>query len=211
MTNRRFMIVGLVSTIVLVAAACSEAGGSVTGADDEARSTSAPSTLASPVNAPTVVNAGPLALNLSADFPIEFYQGEAEYPEHGGNFSGLFDGTKPVVLNLWAGLCGPCRAEMPDFAEFHAEYGERVALFGLDVGPFVGLGSRQSGRDLVEELGVSYPIGTTTDSSVIASYRVLGIPTTVFLTAGGEIQRSWSGLLNASKLFELTDELIAAS
>jgi hypothetical protein len=100
---------------------------------------------------------------------------------------------------------------MPDLDDFNTEYADRVVLFGLDVGPFIGLGSREDGKNLVEELGVSYPVGTTTEAEVVRSYRVLGMPTTVFLTPDGEIQRSWSGLLTASKLSELADELIAAS
>ena len=31
--------------------------------------------------------------------------------------SGLIGG-RPIVLNFWAGLCPPCRAEMPDLQEF---------------------------------------------------------------------------------------------
>ena len=28
----------------------------------------------------------------------------------------------PIILNFWAGLCPPCRAEMPDFQEFYEEH-----------------------------------------------------------------------------------------
>jgi len=114
-------------------------------------------------------------------------------------------------LNFWAGLCPPCRAEMPDLDEFATEYSDRVVLFGLDVGPFSGLGSRNDGRQLVEELGVTYLMGTTTDASVVRAYEVFGMPTTVFLTPDGDIHRSWSGLMTASKLAEITDDLIAAA
>ena len=101
-------------------------------AAEDAESTSAPSALTTPVSPTTVASDDPVAVSLSADFPIEFYQGEASFPGHGGNFSGLFDGTRPVVLNLWAGACPPCRAEMPDLDDFNTEYSDRVALFGLE-------------------------------------------------------------------------------
>ena len=32
----------------------------------------------------------------------------------------------PLVVNLWAVWCGPCRKEMPVLEEFHQQYGDRV-------------------------------------------------------------------------------------
>ena len=59
---------------------------------------------------------------------------------------------KPLVINFWAGLCPPCRAELPDFQEFYEEFGDRVNLVGVDLGQFTGLGSLQDAKGLLEEL-----------------------------------------------------------
>lgn len=114
-------------------------------------------------------------------------------------------------LNFFAGLCPPCRAEMPDLQAVSAQYQGRAILFGLDIGPFVGLGSRQDGKELVQELGVTYPTGTTFDSKVVREYRVLGMPTTVFLTPDGKVVTTWTGLLTRGKMVELFDQLLKAS
>ena len=150
-------------------------------------------------------------LQLPGDFLITFYQ-EKETP--GGKepaFSSLFTQGKPVVLNFWAGLCPPCRAEMPDFQSVYGEYRDRAVIFGLDVGSSTGLGSRDDGQALLQELNITYPTGTTSNGRVVSSYRVLGMPTTVFMTPDGGIHRSWTGRLTEQKLVDLMEELLAAS
>ena len=142
-----------------------------------------------------------------ADFEISLYQGEEALGTDVLSLSGL-EG-RPVVLNYWAGLCPPCRAEMPEFQEFGDEYEGRVVLVGVDMGQFLGLGSKEDARKLLAELGVSYPAGFTDDSGVVESHRVLGLPTTVFINADGTLHRKWDGVLNKAKLSELADEMLA--
>ena len=154
-------------------------------------------------------------LGFAPDFLITAYQGEEML---GGKeitlsqlFSRDFAQRKPLILNFWAGLCPPCRIELPDLQEVHEEYKGRALLFGLDVGPFVGLGSRKDGRALLEELKVTYPNGTTFDAEVVRAYSILGMPTTFFIKPTGEIVEKWTGLLNEDKMTELVEELLAAS
>ena len=100
---------------------------------------------------------------------------------------------------------------MPDFQKAHEQYQDRVLIFGLDVGPFTGLDSREDGQALLAELGVSYPAGTTSDRSVVQSYGVLGMPTTVFITPSGQIVKRYTGILLELQMGELIEELIQAS
>ncbi|MCY4367035.1 MAG: TlpA disulfide reductase family protein [Chloroflexi bacterium] len=142
-----------------------------------------------------------------ADFEINLYQGEEALGEEVLSLSDL-EG-QPVVLNYWAGLCPPCRAEMPEFQEFGDEYEGRVTLVGVDMGQFLGLGSKEDARKLLAELGVSYPAGFTDDPKVVESHRVLGLPTTIFINGDGTLHRKWDGVLNKAKLSELADEMLA--
>jgi thiol-disulfide isomerase/thioredoxin len=60
----------------------------------------------------------------------------------------------PLVVNIWAGWCGPCRKEMPVLAQFHRQYGDQVGVIGVDyLDPQTG-----SAMDLVKESGVTYPL-----------------------------------------------------
>ncbi len=145
------------------------------------------------------------------DFKITVYQGQAVLGGEAVQFSQLLNRGTPIVLNFWAGACAPCRAELPDFEQVHQMYKERVLLFGLDVGPFVGLGSRADGQDLLRELGVTYPAGTTFDQGVMSSYQVLGMPTTLFLKPDGTIFKKRLGLLTKEEMETLFRDLLIAS
>jgi thiol-disulfide isomerase/thioredoxin len=142
----------------------------------------------------------------AADFPISLYQGSETLGGPEINFSDLQG--KPVVLNFWAGLCPPCRAEMPDLEAFHLDYRDRVTLIGVDVGEFMKLGSQDDARQLLTDLGITYPAGYTIHNGVIPDYGVLSMPTTVFIDADGGIYRKWSGVLDHDALASVTDKLL---
>lgn len=142
-----------------------------------------------------------------ADFQISLYQGQEEFGVENLALSDLRG--KPVVLNYWAGLCPPCRAEMPEFQEFRDNFEGRVTLVGVDMGQFLLLGSREDARKLLAELGVTYAAGFTDDPHVVEAHRVLGLPTTIFVTADGHLYKKWDGVLNLEKLTEIADEMLA--
>ena len=152
-------------------------------------------------------DSAPAGNGLAPDFSISLYQGSAALGAETVNFSDLRG--KPVVLNFWAGLCPPCRAEMPDLEEFHTEFKDRATLIGVDVGQFTGLGTQDDARSLLSELGITYPAGFTTDGTVIRRYKVLAMPTTVFVDSSGAIFRTWGGVLNRDKLAEITNEMLS--
>jgi thiol-disulfide isomerase/thioredoxin len=146
-----------------------------------------------------------------ADFEIVAYQSDAELGGERVQFSEVLAQGKPVVLNFWAGLCPPCRAEMPEFQEVYDQFSDRIVLLGIDLGPFTGLGTSDQGRALLEDLGITYPAGTTEDASVVSRFQVLGMPTTIFVTPDGGITHKWTGILTREKLTELIEELLAVT
>ena len=116
---------------------------------------------------------------------------------------------KAVVVNFWAPLCPPCRAEMPDFEALWQELpSEDVVFLGVDVGPYTGLGDRASAVQFLEEIGVTYPTGQAATAEVVRDYQVLGMPTTAFIGRDGRLVRKWTGSISEERLREITLQLL---
>jgi len=161
--------------------------------------------------APTVSTVEGKTGKSAPDFEIIAYQGDDVLGGKQVRLSKLLAQGKPVVLNFWAGLCPPCRFEMPEFQRVYDRYKSRIILVGVDVGTFTSLGTPEQGQALIAELGVTYPTATTLDSEVMSAYQVLGMPSTYFITPAGEIIDTWTGLLNEEKLGELVEKLLEVS
>jgi thiol-disulfide isomerase/thioredoxin len=147
-------------------------------------------------------------LEIGYDFEIALYQGERELGAQVLMFSEVFAHGKPVVLNLWAGLCPTCRFELPLLEEAYAEYGGEAIFLGVDIGPFTGLGFEAEGRDLLAELNITFPAGGTPESAIMREYQVLGVPETLFFSADGKLVDRFGGLLTEKRLEQSMQELL---
>ena len=210
-SKRASKLIGIAAVAVFALAACTAPGSPANSptAIDEQESDAATTAEESSV-ADTSSSSGS-HVDLPLDFQLAVYQGADVLGGEAVDFSGVVGQGKPVVLNFWAGLCPPCRLEMPDLQEVHEEFGDQVTLVGVDVGTFTGLGDEQEGRNLLQEEGVTYPAGTTANAEVMRAYQVIGMPTTVFISPDGEIVERWTGLLTKDKMVELVEELLEAS
>ena len=153
---------------------------------------------------------GSVALEVP-DIEISAYQGQDALGGDTATLSTVLGQGKPVVLNFWAALCPPCRAEIPEFERVHEERGDQVTILGIDIGPQQLLGTREEGQALLAELGVTYAAGTTFDDTVVRGFEILGMPTTFFIAADGTVVRKWGGILDEDKLNELVDELVGSA
>jgi thiol-disulfide isomerase/thioredoxin len=113
---------------------------------------------------------------------------------------------KGVVLNFWASWCVPCRDEMP--------YLDKVARASSDRGvAFVGVAFRDdepSSRAFLNEVGVSYPTGADAEGDIARSYKVIGLPMTIFIRPDGTVARRWPGPISEAQLQELVGEIKGA-
>ena len=146
------------------------------------------------------------------DFRIVAYQGETILGSKETTFGKVFEQARPVVLNFWAGNCPSCQVEMPGFQKVADELAGKVIVVGVDIGPFTGLGTHQDAVKLYTQLGIHYPLAYAVDASALQLYTVEGMPTTVFLTAKGQVVDRVTGILTEDQLrSEITQRLLASS
>jgi cytochrome c biogenesis protein CcmG, thiol:disulfide interchange protein DsbE len=89
----------------------------------------------------------------------------------------------PVVVNVWASWCGPCRFEFPTLQQLSARYGKRVAFFGVN-----SQDSDNAARTFLEEAPVPYPSYTDPDQAIAREVGAgLGLPDTAFYDRSGKL------------------------
>jgi thiol-disulfide isomerase/thioredoxin len=115
-------------------------------------------------------------------------------------------GGKPVVLNLWATWCGPCRAEMPLLAKAQREHPEVLFVLvnqGETEATILaylqreGLKLDEVWRDPVSAMGPA--VGSS------------GLPTTVFFDAQGRRQGAHVGVLSEAAIRVIVRKVAAPS
>ncbi len=89
-----------------------------------------------------------------------------------------------VMINFWATWCGPCRQEMPLLDELYARY-ERVGfnLLGVNIDD----DSRRA-MQMIEELGVDFPVLFDARKEVSKLYEVDAMPVTVLVDREGNVR-----------------------
>ena len=88
----------------------------------------------------------------------------------------------PVVVNVWASWCGPCRYEFPALQELSARYGKRVAFFGVD-----SEDDADAAKTFLEEEPVPYPSYSDPDKDIYDSIEGYGFPNTAFYDRNGKL------------------------
>lgn len=89
-----------------------------------------------------------------------------------------------VMINFWATWCGPCRQEMPLLDELYTRY-QRVGfnLLGINIDD----DSRRA-MQMIDELGVSFPVLFDARKEVSELYEVEAMPVTVLVDREGTVR-----------------------
>lgn len=93
----------------------------------------------------------------------------------------------PVILNLWASWCLPCRVEMPAIERVYQRHREDgLVVVGLNV---TAQDSEAAARAFAQEFGLTFPIVLDRDGAISARYELMGLPSTYFIDRQGIIRQ----------------------
>jgi len=107
----------------------------------------------------------------------------------------------PVVVNMWASWCDPCRFELPFLQREAVRRGARVAFLGINVND-----ERGAAREMAARFPMPYPSFEDPRSNLSARYRSRGLPTTAFYDARGKLVIVHQGVFpSEAKLAEAID------
>ncbi len=101
----------------------------------------------------------------------------------------------PVVLNIWASWCIPCKKEAPELAASARTHAGLVAFLGLDVQDFKSDARRFLGRYHVRYVSIRDGSGATGDA-----YGITGVPETYWIDARGRIVDHYPGQISRQQL-----------
>ncbi len=118
----------------------------------------------------------------------------------GGSFT-LSEALKDrdmVLINLWATWCPPCEMEFPYLEEAYEQYSDRVAVIALSIEPD---DTAEVLRDYVGEHGMTFPVGSDSETGLAAMFVKEGIPTSVAVDRFGNVAFVEAGAQSSTAAF----------
>ena len=116
---------------------------------------------------------------------------------------------KPVLLNVWATWCQPCRVEMPSMERLHQKF------LGTDfhvVAVSIDQGDSTAVVAFVRELGLTFDILQDQPGQIQDIYQTTGVPESFVIDRQGMIVKKvigaaqWDGDVNQMLIRRLLDE-----
>ncbi|MEA1976694.1 MAG: redoxin domain-containing protein [Chloroflexota bacterium] len=103
---------------------------------------------------------------------------------------------QPVLINLWATWCGPCRIEMPTIQSRFDEYRDEgfiVLAVNFDE-------PRENVQSFRDEFGLTFEMLLDPGAKVQKLYRTRSYPTSFFVDRNGVIQAQHIGVMTEGNL-----------
>lgn len=114
----------------------------------------------------------------------------------------IAESDQPMVVNLWASWCVPCRSEAPLLAEAHSQLGGEIR--------FIGIATEDNQSDalaFMNEFGLEFENYFDRSGAIKGWIGTRGLPTTFFVAAGGEVVSTSFGIIDERSLALDIDEL----
>lgn len=112
---------------------------------------------------------------------------------------------KPIVVNVWASWCKPCRAEMPEFEKVYKEEKDVVFLF---INQTDGKSeTKDTAKEFIANEKLDIPIKFDINNEMKYKFIVKALPTTYFIDKKGNVQGEAAGRITEKTLKEQIEEI----
>ena len=102
---------------------------------------------------------------------------------------------RPVVVNVWASWCGPCRVEAPLLQRAARHYGSTVTFLGINAQDTAG-----AAASFLTRYGISYPNVVDMNGDITHALSLRGFPTTYIFDGTGRVRFSVVGGISEQTL-----------
>lgn len=106
----------------------------------------------------------------------------------------------PVVVNLWASWCDPCRFELPFLQRQAVKRGAQVAFLGVNTND-----NREDAGKIGQRFPMPYPSFEDPRLAVAGRYGARGLPVTAFYDAKGKVTVHQGPFTSEAKLRDAID------
>lgn len=97
---------------------------------------------------------------------------------------------QPVLLNMWATWCAPCRDEMPRIEQLHRRFGDSLQVVAVSID---NPGMTDAIRDFRKEMGLTFEILHDESGRMRDDYQTTGVPETFLIDRNGVVRRRMIG------------------
>lgn len=103
---------------------------------------------------------------------------------------------RPILLNMWASWCAPCRTETPEISAFAKDH-PGIKVIGVAVDDV-----DSASREFADEFEPSYDLAFG-NSDFEDAYPKLGLPVTYVISADGILKNVFNGIVDTKTLEDL--------
>ena len=103
---------------------------------------------------------------------------------------------KPVLLNVWATWCLPCKEEIPYLESLHGTHAAQgLQIVGVSVD---ARGDEEKINEFARDFSMTYPIWRDPDERVNSRFLAIGVPSTYLIDRNGILRWKHLGTLRAT-------------